>query len=233
MSARSRAASWAQKRAIANPFQPEMPTSPPKDADNSRIRSTSASSPGTISAVPIADAAFGDRRAAELFADIAVEPDVFGEHQPAAAAEPPAVDEFALPACARPSRRGRTPRFRRAAARRCRQDRYRFAATPAPGRTGWSPAAARQDARPPQPSALYRAARPALRRGRSFPPPPWSPSSRDPSPAAISMPNRSPPATPPAVLTNTADRPSASGEGKRTRSEPDSCRWRRRVSPST
>src|SRR5580692_11494199 len=38
---------------------------------------------------------------------------------------------------------------------------------------------------------------------------------------------------PPAVLTNTADRPSASGDGKRTRSEPDSCRWRRRVTPST
>ena len=32
MSARSRAASWAQKRAIANPFQLEIPTSPPKDA---------------------------------------------------------------------------------------------------------------------------------------------------------------------------------------------------------
>ena len=31
MSARSRAASWAQKRAIANPFQAEIPTSPPND----------------------------------------------------------------------------------------------------------------------------------------------------------------------------------------------------------
>ncbi len=54
MSARSRAASWAQKRAIANPFQAEIPTSPPNDWDSSRIRSTSASSPGTINAVPIA-----------------------------------------------------------------------------------------------------------------------------------------------------------------------------------
>src|SRR5580704_17291887 len=38
---------------------------------------------------------------------------------------------------------------------------------------------------------------------------------------------------PPAVLTKTADRPSDSGDGKRTRSEPDSCRCRRRVTPST
>src|SRR5277367_1838184 len=43
----------------------------------------------------------------------------------------------------------------------------------------------------------------------------------------------SPPAMPPAVLTKTADRPSASGDGKRTRNEPDSCRCRRRVTPST
>src|SRR5260221_13428703 len=37
---------------------------------------------------------------------------------------------------------------------------------------------------------------------------------------------------PPAVLTNTPDSPSASGEGKRTRSEPDSCKIPRRVTPS-
>src|SRR6188768_3275279 len=49
----------------------------------------------------------------------------------------------------------------------------------------------------------------------------------------MSISNRSPPAMPPAVLTKTAERPSASGEGKRTRSEPDSCNWRRRVAPST
>src|SRR6516225_10104973 len=48
----------------------------------------------------------------------------------------------------------------------------------------------------------------------------------------MSMSKRSPPATPPAVLTNTADRPSPSGEGKRTRSDPDSCKARRRVTPS-
>src|SRR5712672_787987 len=48
----------------------------------------------------------------------------------------------------------------------------------------------------------------------------------------MSMSKRSPPATPPAVLTKTAERPSASGDGKRTRSEPDSCNWRRRVTPS-
>ncbi len=54
MSARSLAASWAQKRAIANPFQQEIPTSPPNEFATSRIRSTSASSPGTISAVPMA-----------------------------------------------------------------------------------------------------------------------------------------------------------------------------------
>src|SRR4051794_39080743 len=46
------------------------------------------------------------------------------------------------------------------------------------------------------------------------------------------MSKRSPPAMPPAVLTNTADNPSVSGEGKRTRSEPDSWSWRRRVTPS-
>src|SRR6202051_3348704 len=53
-----------------------------------------------------------------------------------------------------------------------------------------------------------------------------------PPPAVISMPKRSPPATPPAVLTKTANNPSASGEGKRTRSEPDSWSWPRRVTPS-
>src|SRR6185369_5733604 len=37
---------------------------------------------------------------------------------------------------------------------------------------------------------------------------------------------------PPAVLTNTPDSPSASGDGKRTRSEPDSCKTPRRVTPS-
>src|SRR5438105_8544408 len=58
MSARSRAASWAQKRAIANPFQQEIPTSPPNVSDASRIRSTTASSPGTISAVPTATPPF-------------------------------------------------------------------------------------------------------------------------------------------------------------------------------
>src|SRR5258705_4661742 len=54
MSARSLAASWAQKRAIANPFRVETPTSPPKDFESSRILATSASSPGTINAVPTA-----------------------------------------------------------------------------------------------------------------------------------------------------------------------------------
>ena len=70
-------------------------------------------------------------------------------------------------------------------------------------------------------------------RDRPFPPPPWSASAGAPSPAAISMSKRSPPATPPAVLTNTAESPSASGEGNRTRSEPDSCNWPRRVTPSS
>src|SRR5258706_8828842 len=46
------------------------------------------------------------------------------------------------------------------------------------------------------------------------------------------MSSRAHPAPPPAVLTKTAERPSASGEGKRTRSEPDSCSWRRRGTPS-
>ncbi len=41
-------------------------------------------------------AASCDRRACKLFADIAIETNVLGEHQPAAAAQPPALDEFAL-----------------------------------------------------------------------------------------------------------------------------------------
>src|SRR5260221_339887 len=49
----------------------------------------------------------------------------------------------------------------------------------------------------------------------------------------MSISNLSPPAMPPAVLTNTAESPSASGEGNRTRSEPDSCRRPRRVTPSS
>src|SRR5258706_367206 len=130
MSARSLAASWAQKRAIANPFQQEIPTSLPNDFDTSRIRSTSASSPGTISAVPMA-------------------------------AGPVGGGGFFPP---------RGPRAR----------------GPPPPR-GWD----------------------------------------------FGIKNPPPPPPPPAVLTKTAERPSASGEGKRTRSEPDSCSWRRRVTPST
>ena len=42
------------------------------------------------------DAAIGDGRFRQLGADIAVEPDGFGEHQAATAAQPPAVDEFAM-----------------------------------------------------------------------------------------------------------------------------------------
>src|SRR5207244_12762597 len=56
---------------------------------------------------------------------------------------------------------------------------------------------------------------------------------RAPPPAATAVPKRSPPATPPAVLINTAERPSLSGEGKRTRKEPDSCRRPRLVTPSS
>src|SRR5215207_10170452 len=67
MSARSRAASWAQKRAIANPFHAEMPTSPPNVSEASRIRSTSASSPGTISAVPMATPAVDELAVQHLF----------------------------------------------------------------------------------------------------------------------------------------------------------------------
>ena len=96
ISARSLAASWAQKRAIANPFQLDMPTSPPNEFATSRIRSTSASSPGTINAVPMATPPLATAGFAKLGADVAVEPHGFGEHQPAAAAQPPTVDEFAL-----------------------------------------------------------------------------------------------------------------------------------------
>src|ERR1700749_1803632 len=97
MSARSLAASCAQKRAIANPFQAVTPTSPPNLSESSRIRSTSAASPGTINAVPTATAPFWDGGRAKLPADVAVEPNGFGKHQPAAAPQSPAVDEFALP----------------------------------------------------------------------------------------------------------------------------------------
>src|SRR5262245_13809408 len=47
------------------------------------------------------------------------------------------------------------------------------------------------------------------------------------------MSKRSPPARPPAVLTNKAESPSSSGDGKRTRKEPDSCRRPRLVIPSS
>ena len=54
MSARSRAASWAQKRAIANPFHAEIPTSPTNRSSSARIAATIASLPGTISTVATA-----------------------------------------------------------------------------------------------------------------------------------------------------------------------------------
>ena len=43
MSARNAAASWAQNRAIAKPFQADIPTSPVKESEVSRMRSTRAS----------------------------------------------------------------------------------------------------------------------------------------------------------------------------------------------
>ena len=93
MSARSFAASCAQKRAIAKPFQAEMPTSPPK-----RLRGLANPRHQRLVARhdqrgADGDAALRDRRAGELFADVAVEPHGFREHQPAAAAQPPAVDK--------------------------------------------------------------------------------------------------------------------------------------------
>ena len=57
-------------------------------------------------------------------------------------------------------------------------------------------------------------ARPRPARDRPSRPPPWSASAAQPSPAAISMSKRSPPATPPAVLTNTAGEPLAFRRGK-------------------
>ena len=96
MSARRRAASWAQKRAIANPFHAEMAASPPKDDAISLTRSTRASSPGTISAVPIATPPLAIARRVSFAADVTVEPHSLRKDELAAAPHAPAIDESAL-----------------------------------------------------------------------------------------------------------------------------------------
>ncbi len=96
MSARSRAASWAQKRAIANPFHAEIPTSPPNVSDSFADPLHHGLVAGHDQRGADGDAAFGDGGLREFCADIAVEPDGFGKHQPAATAQPPAVDELAM-----------------------------------------------------------------------------------------------------------------------------------------
>ena len=66
MSARSRAASWAQKRAIANPFQAEMPTSPPKQFGGLADPLDQRLVAGHDQRRADGDAAFGNRRPREL-----------------------------------------------------------------------------------------------------------------------------------------------------------------------
>ena len=73
-----------------------MPTSPPNDLRclaNSLHQRLIA---GHDQRGADRDAAVGDRRPRQLLADVAVEPDGFRKHQPAAAAQPPAIDEFAM-----------------------------------------------------------------------------------------------------------------------------------------
>ena len=211
-----------------------MPTSLPKPCDSSRIRSTSASSPGTISAVPIATPPLAIAGRISFSPMSPSSRICFRKRQPAAAAHPPAIDELAPLACVRPWRRGRTRRFREPAARRFPQDRYRSAASRRARSNRMVSCGSQARCAP---AATFRAIdkprRPALRAVDFFRRRRRDRKARCRSPAAISMSKRSPPATPPAVLTNTADSPSASGEGKRTRSEPDSCSWRRRVTPSS
>ena len=130
-----------------------------------------------------------------------------------------------------PSQPARTPRSRPAGALRLRADRCRCGGKAWRGRTGWFPAAARRDGRQPARAGKRRSPPPVRASDRPFPRPPSSASARMPAPTSIDTPKRSPPATPPAVLTRTAERASVSGEGKRTRSEPASCTLPRRVTP--
>ena len=85
MSARSRAASWAQKRAIANPFQAETPTSPPKESWN--LANTFHQ--GFVARHDQRGADRGpasrDRCLRQLLADVALEAHGFRKHQLAAA----------------------------------------------------------------------------------------------------------------------------------------------------
>jgi hypothetical protein len=93
MSARSRAASWAQKRTIANPG----------DADLAAGRFRCFADPLHQRLVARHDqrradryAAISDRRPRQLLADVTVEPDGFSKHQLPATAQAPAVDELAV-----------------------------------------------------------------------------------------------------------------------------------------
>ena len=139
MSVRSRAASWAQKRAIAKPFQVEMPTSPPKcrtahgyvrPAPRRRARSGRCRSPRRPSRWRIREVPPISPSSRMVSANTSRPPRRIRQRSMNSPL-----------AFARPSRPGRTPRFHRAAAKRSPPDRYRSGATPGPGRTGWSPAA--------------------------------------------------------------------------------------------
>ena len=181
MSARSRAASWAQKRAIANPFQAEMPTSPP----NESCGLANALHQGLVARHDQrgadGDAAVGDRRPAPACRRCRRRAARFPQTPAGRRGAAASGRRIRLAACARPSRSGRTPRFRRAEARRSsarsmsiRRDTLR---------------AVEQDGFLRQPAEMRAACRlqgdvelrrPARARGRPFPPPPWSASAGRP-----------------------------------------------------
>ena len=125
--------------------RPRRRTSP----QASRMRSTSASSPGTISAVPMRDAAIGDRRLAPASRRCRRRAGRFRQ-TPAGRRGAGASGRRTRPAASsRPSRRGRTPRSRTAAASASSARSMSMRARErAPGRTGWSPAAARRRCAP-------------------------------------------------------------------------------------
>ena len=211
----------------------EMPTSPPNEPDSSRIRSTSASSPGTISAVPIGHAASGDRRLLPSSRRCRRRAGSFRRTPACHRAAAASGRRARRAASARPWRCGRTPRSRRAAATRSPPDRCRSGARAA--RRSNRMVSCGSQARCAPRRRLQRdvelRGRPSAavdffrrRRGHREP---RSLAGRDLDVEPIAAGDAA------GSVDEHRRQAVASGEGKRTRSEPDSCRWRRRVTPST
>jgi len=130
MSARSRAASWAQKRAIAKPVPGGQGRPRRRTIRQAPDPFDHAASPGTIKAVAMAVAPFATAARASFPPNIAVKPPT-SPRTPACRRAATASGRRIRPAtCARPSPCARTPRFRRAAAKRSPQDRCRWRGAP-------------------------------------------------------------------------------------------------------